>query len=473
MTYRILIVAIAGILSSCSPKTAEQSTQTQTQTQPQQPVQPVVDNPCATFDEAPNPDLALENFVLYRDFLRTKEWDLAFGYWQKVYKDAPAADGKRSTVFTDGVKFYEHFMQQDTGRKQEYIQKIFELYDKMQTCYPEGGLVTGMKAFDYFYKYPELKTKEELYELFKTSIEQDGGMPRYFVINPFTSLLVDLVLDEKLPMEEAKEYAKLIFDSIEKGLAECEDEECEGWKVVAEYAPARLEALESLEGFFDCTYYADKYYPEFEANPTDCEAIVRTYSRMKWGGCQDDEPRFAAVKTAYLQNCYQAPTSPVEACNNFLGDGEYRKAVNCYEELLQNMTDNAQKAQINLIIAKIYFAYLKNFPKARQYARTAASLRPGWGEPYLLIGTLYASSGPLCGPGRGWDSQVVVWPAIDMWNKAKQVDPSVAREANKYIAQYSQYMPSKEDIFQRLLKEGDTYFVPCWIQESTVIRAAP
>ena len=99
-------------------------------------------------------------------------------------------------------------------------------------------------------------------------------------------------------------------------------------------------------------------------------------------------------------------------------------------------------------------------------------MRPGWGEPYLLIGTLYASSGPLCGPGRGWDSQVVVWPAIDMWNKAKQVDPSVTREANRLINEYAQYMPTKEDIFQRLLQEGDPYFVPCWIQESTIIRAA-
>lgn len=463
---------MVGMLSACTPKTGEQTTSTQPPQQPQ-PQAPVVDKTCATFADAPNPDLALENFVLYRDFLKSEDWDQAFNYWMKVYNEAPAADGKRSAVFTDGVKLYEHFMQQDTSKRQEYIEKIFNLYDQMDKCYPQGGTAVGLKAFDYFYKYPELKSKREIYELFKESIEKDGGKPQYFVINPFTSLLVELTLDEEIPVEEARQFAALIFDSVKKGLAECKGQECEAWEVVNAYAPVRLEALESIEGFFDCGYYANKYYPEFEANPMDCEVIVRTFSRLKWGKCEESDQRFATVKQAYLQNCYQAPTSPVEACNDFLRNGEYRKAITCYEDLLENMSDDGQKAQINLTIAKIHFAYLKNFPKARQYARKAASLRPNWGEPYLLIGTLYASSGPLCGPGRGWDSQVVVWPAIDMWQKAKQVDPSVAREANRLIAEYSQYMPSRGDIFQRLLKEGDTYFVPCWIQESTVIRAAP
>lgn len=469
--YRVILVMLVGTMLACTPKTGEKTTATQPQ-QPTQPQVPVEDNPCATFNDAPNPDQSLENFVLYRDFLRAEDWDLAFDYWKKVYKDAPAADGKRSNVFTDGVKFYEHYMQQDSSQKQMYLSKIFDLYDKMEECYHDGGMVTGLKAFDYFFKYPELKSKEELYELFKKSIELDGGEPRYFIINPFTSVLVDLVLDEKIPVDEARNYAHLIFKTIEKGLAECEGQDCDSWQVIKVYAPARLEALESIEGFYDCEYYTNKYYPEFEANPTDCETIIRTYSRLKWGACADTDQRFEMVKTAYLQNCYEAPTSPIEACNEFLRNGEYRKAINCYEELLQNMTDNSQKAQINLVIAKIYFAYLKNFPKARQYAKTAASLRPGWGEPYLLIGTLYASSGPICGPGRGWDSQVVVWPAVDMWTKAKQVDPSVTGEANRFIADYSQYMPTKEDIFQRLKKEGDSYFVPCWIQESTIIRAA-
>lgn len=90
----------------------------------------------------------------------------------------------------------------------------------------------------------------------------------------------------------------------------------------------------------------------------------------------------------------------------------------------------------------------------------------------MLIGKLYASSGPLCGPGRGWDSQIVTWPAIDTWRKAKRIDPAVAPEANKLINRYAQYMPDTEAIFIRGLAEGQDFKVPCWIQRSTKIRAA-
>jgi len=90
----------------------------------------------------------------------------------------------------------------------------------------------------------------------------------------------------------------------------------------------------------------------------------------------------------------------------------------------------------------------------------------------LLIGRLYASSGPLCGPGRGWDSQVVVWPAIDKWRYAKRIDPTIAGEADNLINDYEKYMPSIDDIFQRTLSVGQKFRVGCWIQETTTIRPA-
>ena len=124
------------------------------------------------------------------------------------------------------------------------------------------------------------------------------------------------------------------------------------------------------------------------------------------------------------------------------------------------------------MISKIYYAHIKNFPAARKYALEAAEDRPNWGEPFMLIGKLYASSGPLCGPGRGWDSQVVTWPAIDKFNYAKKIDPSVADEANEWARKYRQYMPKKEDIFFRQLKAGQSFKVGCWIQETTTIRTA-
>ena len=71
----------------------------------------------------------MEEFVLYRDFLKAKDWDGAFEKWQKVYEEAPAADGKRNTVYADGIRFYEHYYRQnyaDSVKREGYLKKIFE-----------------------------------------------------------------------------------------------------------------------------------------------------------------------------------------------------------------------------------------------------------------------------------------------------------------------------------------------------------
>jgi len=83
-------------------------------------------------------------------------------------------------------------------------------------------------------------------------------------------------------------------------------------------------------------------------------------------------------------------------------------------------------------IAKIHYAHTRKFSKARTAARQAMKHKSNWGAPLILIGKLYASSGPLCGPGTGF-----------------------------------------KDIFSRPeVKEGGTFKVKCWIQESTKVRAA-
>lgn len=459
-------------LAACTPKTG-QNTQTETPTPPAAPDPNL--SACAKFTDLPasQADQAETNYVLYRDYLKAGDLTKAYEYWQKVYQTAPAADGKRSTVFTDGIRFYENLArgESDSTAKAEYIALVMQLYDEMDKCYPEGGAVYARKAFDLFYNYPGAATKEEMYGLFKKSVDIDGINTRYFVLNPFTALLADLHFEGVVSVEEAKKYEGIIRQVLAKGLAECEGADCEPWNIINEYAPARLEAFEAVEGFYDCEYYASKYFAEFQAAPADCEVIRTVYSRLKFGKCPETDARFAQVIEAANKNCVEEKS--LAKGYQALREARYRDAIALFEEAAANEPSADKKGEIYLLIAKVYYAHLKNFGNARSYARKASSVRPNWGQPYMLIGRLYASSGPLCGPGRGWDSQIVTWPAIDMWQTAKRVDPSVASEANALINRYTAYMPSREDIFQRTHKEGDSFFVGCWIQETTTIRAAP
>ncbi|MEZ4984993.1 MAG: hypothetical protein R2795_08160 [Saprospiraceae bacterium] len=470
--FLLLAVGLSGLLlmTNCTPKTTETVTPPPT-VQPPSPEPPVANlSPCPKFSDAPNKDEAETNYVLYRDFLRAKDYNQAYSYWKKVYTVAPAADGQRNTVFSDGIFFYEYFLNQ-TGQS-AYVDSIFLLYDEIDKCYPEGGYVDGRKAFDYYYKYPDRVSRMEMYRLFKSSIDKDGIKTNDFVINPFTALLTELHDSTLVSTEEAKVYEQKIRQIIDNGLATCKEPYCERWQIVAEYAPVRLEYFETVKGFYDCDYYVGKYYPQFTADPDNCDVAREVFSRLNWGGCTEGTPAYDAVKSKLDGDCRYEFAGPAGVGIKCLQEGDYDCAIENLLLAAEQEDAAVRKSELLILVAKIFYVHKRNFVRARNYAQQAADARPGWGEPYILIGRMYASSGPLCGPGRGWDSQVVVWAALDMWNKARSIDPAAASEANKWIGQYSQYMPKREDIFIRNLKTGDSFYIGCWIQRSTTVRTA-
>ncbi len=416
-------------------------------------------------------EAALDAHVIYRDLIKAKRYEQAMPYWRSAFAAAPAADGKRKTHFEDGIKLYTNLLE-TTGAKKLYLDSIMYMYDRMDQCYDEPGYIDARKAFDLYYNYQDMSSNAEIYDHFIQALDAYGMESPAFIINPFTALLVERYTKEEIDKTSAVKYAQMILDITEKNNKNKKD----GWPIVLNYAPARLEVFEVEKGFFDCAYYVEKYYKDFEDANSDCDVIETVLSRLKWGGCSEDSEEIASLRAAYKENCVVI-SSP--GTGGFLGpardaleNGEYGKAIDLYTEYIDYTPDPDKKARFTLRIAKIYYAHLKNFSQARKYALQAANLKSGWGEPYIIIGKLYASSGPLCGPGRGWDSQIVTWPAIDKFQKAKQVDPSVAKEANKWIQTYSQYMPSREDIFLRQMTEGQPFTVGCWIQEKTTIRAA-
>lgn len=468
----LLTLGLFFSLLACTPKTGEQAASTE---EPAPSPAPVDENlsPCPKFSDAPYPDDVETNYVLYRDFLRAGDYTQAFDLWKKVYAVSPAADGKRNTVFSDGIFFYERLANgaSTPEEKKPFIDRIFQLYEEINECYPEGGYVDGRKAFDYYYKYPDQASKEEIYALFKKSLDADGMDAQYFVLNPFTALLVEQYFAGAVSLEEAQKYQTQVRSVLAKGLEECKGKDCEQWTIIEGYVPVRLEAFETVKGFYDCDYYMDRYYQDFTENPTNCDVMRTVYSRLKFGGCPETSEAFKTLIASANENCREEDA--LQDAYECLRNADYDCAIELFQKAADEETDVDKKAKITLLIAKVYYSHKKNFSKARSFARDAAKIKKNWGEPYLLIGRLYASSGPLCGPGRGWDSQIVVWPAIDKWAYAKSIDPSAAAEANKWISRYRKYMPSREDIFQRNLTEGSSFYVGCWIQETTKIRAAP
>ena len=111
----------------------------------------------------------------------------------------------------------------------------------------------------------------------------------------------------------------------------------------------------------------------------------------------------------------------------------------------------------------------KSYSKARSAATKASELKPDWGQPYLIIGDIYASSASSCG-SSSLEQRSVYWVAVDAYSKAKSIDNLLAEKANKRISTWSKQFPSKEDCIWEDLEEGTTYKVGCWISRSTRVR---
>ena len=172
-----------------------------------------------------------------------------------------------------------------------------------------------------------------------------------------------------------------------------------------------------------------------------------------------------------LHKLNPSPESAYFIGKRYLADQEYGKAVSYLQEATKSQ-DVKSAQQSYKYLAQIMLKEGK-WEQGRNYARKAIELNKSDGEPYMIIGYLYASSAKECGGSDPMYSKVAYWAAVDKFVKAKQVDSTVADKANEAIKAYSQMFPTAEDIFMRVdnYQEGMEYTVECWINEKTTMRA--
>jgi len=430
--------------------------------------------PCTMFSDLDNGEDIKGEFVIYKNFLKTNEWDEAYEYWTHAVHSAPGSNGRVKYHFDDGVKIFKHFFdnEKDSLKKAAWVDSINWVYNKRLECFGDEPYVAGRKAFDFYYYFSDYVNEDTIFNLFAKAADGKKEKSDYFIINPFSKLLYDRYKAGTIDTNSLKHYANILVEAIDYGSTHCKGQECQAWEMIKSYAPDILDNFEVIKGFYPCEYYRKRYLPLFKGQDTSCDTVNMVYRKLKWGQCDMNDPGLADLIKVKNTKCYVAPPAPgpLRQAFNYYNEGKYKEAIKSFEEFVNKTDDPEKKAKYLYLISKIYYTDLKNFPLARKYALKAAKYKKNWGKPYILIGKLYASSGPICGPGRGWDSQIVTWPAIDKFQYAKKIDPSVAKEANKLIRQYKKFMPSKEDIFFRTLKEGQKFKVGCWINETTTIR---
>jgi tetratricopeptide (TPR) repeat protein len=192
-------------------------------------------------------------------------------------------------------------------------------------------------------------------------------------------------------------------------------------------------------------------------------SIMKLYRRL---GCTESDVYFAAAEHAHkLQPTSESAAGCAQMC---IKKGDLNGALEYYKQALSMVTNDEDKADYLYRVANVY-VLLKNYQQGAAYAQQSLDVNPEDGRCYLLMGICYASAKIYDDPIL---ARSVFWVACDMFRKAKTVDSSCATDANKLIATYSQYFPSKEDVFfHKELNDGQPFRVGGWIGKTTTCRS--
>ncbi len=411
----------------------------------------------------------IQNLVLYGDAVKLKDYKSAYTPWKVVFDECPLA--KKTNLYADGVKIVkELYTKADAADKENYYNLLLQVYDQRikyfgnNTKYPTSYL-QGMKALDIMaYKHDTESTKQAI-AFFEIAL--DGApvtiQPAFCSSYMFAtaSLFKEGVIDAEQVVNNYLR-ASAVMVKLE-GVATDKNRQ-----TIAD-AKVQVEQVFAQSGAADCETIAKIFGAQLEDNKDNVQWLNRVNKLLSNGDCTDDELFYKTSE--YLHQIEPAASSARGLARMYLKQNDLAKAVSYYNEAIQLEEDEPTKAKHYYELSLVYLSN-KDFAQAKGAALSATKIRGDWGDPYILLGKIYAAGAGTIGE-KEHEKLAGYWAAVDKFNKAKAVDSSekVQTEANELIKQYSQYFPTKENLFFEGIQNGEDYFVPGFIQEHTKVRA--
>ncbi len=448
---------------------------------------------CESWVGTPQEEDGSNAHSVYRQALKGKDYGTAFEYWQQAYEIAPAADGQRDYHYTDGAKLYVNMYknESDEAKKKEYLTIIDRLYSEAIACYESKsikikcgdtdecyqkriGYLQGRRAYEMFYELNSPYSQN--LTVIDDALAKGGVDTEYIVFDPLARIVVWQFQKEQMDKETAVNYYKQMEEIAQHNIINNESLS-EYYEQAWQAAQAQYRAIE--KDIFDCDYFKPILQEEYQDDPSNPDVVKSILVRLKRRGCPDDDPfvtevdakwkTYAAKVNAERQAEFEA-NNPSFLAKKLYDEGDFEGAAAKYQEALNTETDPNAKANILNGLASIKFRKLAQYGEARRLAKEAASLKPNWGRPYMLIGDMYAKSARNC--GDSWNQRLAIIAAMDKYTYAKKIDPSVAAEADDRLARYRGSLPAQDEGFMRGVKAGESAKVGCWIGETVTVRYA-
>lgn len=412
-----------------------------------------------------------KNSSISHEAVKAGNFKDAYLPWKAVLKDCPTL---KFYTFNDGIKILTAFLGEIKDRNsadyKKYFDELMEVYDlRMQYTpnfqhlkgTPSVGDTKGSKAISYIAYAPNIDVNQA-YTWLKESLEAEKEGSK----SPILHYFLDMSLNKLKADPSHKE--QFIQDYLT-------DSEYADAAIAAETNPAKKADLQKVKdnlvamfinsGTADCESLQEIYGPKIEANQSDSTYLKKAISVLKMMKCTESEAYFQASYYMYKID----PTADAATGCGYMAykKGDFDTAIKYFDEALTLESDNEKKAQIAYAVAATLFN-VKKLSQARGYLQKAISFKENYGDAYILLAQLYASS-------PNWNDEPAMnkctyFVVIDKLQRAKAVDPTVADKANELISTYARYTPKAEDLFMLGIKAGDRVTVGGWIGESTTVR---
>ncbi len=403
---------------------------------------------------------------LYREFYKQKNIEDALPHWRWVFNNCPLVS---QDVYIDGAKIITAKVNdsKDIKIREAYIDTLMMVFENRIRYFGDSltsrtGMVLGQQAIE-LENYRPTDTAR-IYQCLRKSVEREGINSEALIVSRYFASVNNQVINERLPVDSMAEVYDRLSDIVDQKLEIGKNDTAQANK----WLPVKKMLDSQFEPYATCDEIEKIYTRKFKQSPDDTTLLKKITRLLDHKECTDRDLFFQATTNLHKARPTGQSAYLMGKLNMIKGDTQ--KAESYFGEAIPNL-DDVLKAKTCYYLAKINCDQ-NSFNEARSYALKSLALNPADGKCYMLIGNLYAANAASCGGSDEIASRAAYWVAVDKFIKARNVDPSIADEANKAIATYSSYFPTLERLFFNEIKEGSSYNVGCWIGETTIVRAS-
>ena len=438
----------------------------------------------------------IQSISIMNTNVKNKEFKIAYESWKVLFDEFPVA---RVDTYTNGIKILADFIskESDPQKKEEYINELMSIYDQQikyleqlqaitKTKLSEGQII-GRKVIDLL-KYRKDAPVEEVYGMLAKSVALEQGQSEYMVTELFMKYSGLKYKNDNSHGEQiiedylnASVYIVDVLDKYHDNIELCLQKYQEAGdpkdsinagkysKMIdaSRVAKSNIDAYFINSGAASCEDLDRIYAPLIEENKGNIEYLNKVITVMAMLKCTNQDAYLAASEYAFEIDPNPTSKAAMGCGYRYFKRGDIDKAMEYFDRAIELEVSVTNKSELCYKVADIYYN-LSKYGKARSYAQKALSLNSKYGAPHILIAQCYAAT-----PNWSEDNTLnncTYYLCLDRLERAKNVDPSVKREADKLIASYKKYTPSNEELFMKGYKTGEKVTIGGWINETTTIR---